>query len=51
MKNDGFIPAHDKKAPDSTEDGTPGFTPFGLDNVREILDDPSIMDAFLQHPA
>jgi len=33
---------------DSTEDGTRGFTPFGLDNVREMLDDPSMIKGFLQ---
>jgi hypothetical protein len=43
---DGVLWIHD-----STEDGTPGFTPFGLENVREILDDASIMDDFLQHQA
>lgn len=40
---DGVLWIHD-----SSEDGTRGFTPFGLDNVREILDDPSIIEDFLQ---
>lgn len=43
---DGVLWIHD-----ISEDGTRGFTPFGLDNVREILDDPSIIDDFLQNPA
>jgi hypothetical protein len=43
---DGVLWIHD-----GTEDGTRGFTSFGLDNVREILDDPSIMEDFLQNRA
>jgi hypothetical protein len=33
---------------DSTEYGTRGFTSFGLDNVREVLDDPPQLEYFLQ---
>lgn len=32
---------------DNTEDGTRGFTDFGLENVREILDDPPTLACFL----
>jgi len=32
---------------DSTEDGQRGFTEFGIESVREILDDPSTLEYFL----
>ena len=33
---------------DSTEDGTRGFTDFGIENVLEVLDDPPQLEYFLQ---
>jgi hypothetical protein len=36
---------------DATEDGSVGFTDFGIETVREMLGDASTMEDFLQDQA